>query len=127
MKLAVTIADEQVAHLAARLDGGSTTVFDATGRALATCRFADIAFPAPARGRALAYPLHAGIAIADGVPDHYQAYAADGGLVGEGPAGHVADEPPPEMQFKVRQIIKGADVIIETFEIHLPNLIEETP
>lgn len=124
MMLAEHIANDQLSSLAARLDGGIARIFDRAGTELAACAFATPAFMAPAKGRAQANPLQVGLGLADGAPDSFEAYDADGGIVLAGSAGHHLDEPAPEMKFRVRQIVQDADVVIENFEISIQNVIE---
>lgn len=123
MMLAEQVANDQVALMASRLDSGRAVVLNAAGIELVSVDFAAPAFPAPTNGRALANPLRVGIASADGIPKSFEAYDASGRIVLAGTAGHRDDDPEPEMRFKVRQIIRDADVIVEFFELSIKNII----
>lgn len=127
MILAEIVANDQAAHLGRRLDGGTATIIDAAGVALAVCRFSSPAFADPAQGKALARPIVPGIGLADGAPVRFEAFDAAGAFVLSGTAGHKDAAPAPEMKFKVRTIVRDADVPIESFELSVFGAPEDIP
>lgn len=101
--------------MAGKLEGGHINVFDADGKLLSRCPFAIPAFPDADAGSVKANPIPKAIAEADGIPAYFEAWTTADGRALVGSAGYKDDEPKPEMQFKTRKIIEGADVEIESF------------
>ncbi|MDQ5880007.1 MAG: hypothetical protein QG638_2744 [Pseudomonadota bacterium] len=66
-------------------------------------------------GAIAAHEFPAAIAEADGTPSRFVALDAVGTEVLSGSAGYRDDQPPPEMKFKTRIIVKDADVLVESF------------
>lgn len=115
MQLEVWAANELAGTMAARLAGGHVAVLDAGKAVLARCHFAEPAFDAPEDGAIAAFPFPPAIGLRDGVPDSFDAIAADGRRAFSGSAGYRDDFPRPEMVFRTRQILEGADVLVESF------------
>lgn len=115
MQLEVETANELAQYMADKLTGGRVDVFDAADTMLARCPFATAAFAPPEEGAIHARPFPPAIALADGKPSRFSAFDNFGTLRLQGSAGYKTDEPTPEMAFKTRQIIEGADVLIESF------------
>ena len=97
------------------LAGGSVGVFAADGLLLASCVFADPPFKPAREGAIAAHEFPAAIAKADGTPARFVALDAAGTEVLSGSAGYRDDQPPPEIKFKTRIIVKDADVLVESF------------
>ena len=114
MQLEVDTANAMLEVTAARLAGGYVDVFESETR-LVRCHFAADPFQPPEEGRLTANPFPPGQAETDGTPQTFIACRADGTPVITGTAGYRDDEPKPEMAFKTRRIVAGADVPIEEF------------
>ena len=97
------------------LAGGHVEVYDQEGERLARCPFAALPFADPEDGAIAAHPFPSAIAERDGVPFRFEAIDAIGALALSGTAGYRDDLPAPEMKFKTRRIVEGADVQIESF------------
>lgn len=97
------------------LEGGHVDVFDIDGKRLCRCPFAAPAFSDANNGEIKAEPFKTAIADADGTPAYFEAWTESNGRALVGSAGHIDDEPKPEMKFKTRKIIEGADVQIDSF------------
>lgn len=115
MQLEIDTANELAQWVADKLTGGRVDVYDAAETLLASCPFAAAAFAPPEDGAIHARPLPPAIALADGKPVCFAAFDAAGNLRLQGSAGYKTAEPTPEMIFKTRQIIEGADVLVESF------------
>ncbi len=115
MQLDETLANDMAQRAAVRLTGGHVDVYDQGGERLARCPFAALPFADPAEGAIVANPFPAAIAERDGVPSRFEARDAIGALALSGSAGYRDDLPAPEMKFKTRRIVEGADVQIESF------------
>lgn len=115
MELDVMAANAAAAAVTQFLIDGYVDVLDVAGNCLARCRFADPAFAEPKDGACAASPFLPAIAEADGKPARFEAYDVIGHRVMAGTAGYKDDQPVPEMAFKTRQIIEGADVLVESF------------
>ncbi len=115
MELEVRTADSVARHTADLLFGGYVEVLDDAGQVLAKCSFAERPFDDPEGGAIAARPLPPAIALRDGRPSAFRAFNAASQQVLSGTAGYKDDTPAPEMKFKTRQIVEGADVLIESF------------
>ena len=115
MQLEIDTANEFAQWVADKLTGGRVDVYDAAETLLASCPFAAAAFAPPEEGAIHARPFPPAIALADGKPSRFSAFDKAGTLRLQGSAGFKTDEPTPEMAFKTRQIIEGADVLVESF------------
>lgn len=118
MQLDADTANDMLEVIAARLTGGYVDVFESETR-LVRCHFAADPFQPPEEGRLTANPFPPGQAEVDGTPQSFVACRADGTPVLAGSAGYKDDEPKPEMTFKTRRIVQGADVPIEEFVFSL--------
>lgn len=115
MQLDETLANDMAQRAAVRLTGGHVDVYDQAGERLARCLFAANPFAEPEDGAISANPFPSAIAERDGVPFRFEARDAIGELVLSGTAGYREELPAPEMKFKTRRIVEGADVQIESF------------
>lgn len=115
MQLDATLANDMAQRAAVRLTGGHVDVYDQAGERLARCPFAANPFFEPEDGAIAAHPFPSAIAERDGVPFRFEAIDAIGALALSGSAGYREDLPAPEMKFKTRRIVEGADVQIESF------------
>ncbi len=115
MLLDTSLANDMAQRAAVRLTGGYVEVYDQEGERLARCPFAALPFADPEDGAIAAHPFPSAIAERDGVPFRFEAIDAIGALALSGTAGYRDDLPAPEMKFKTRRIVEGADVQIESF------------
>ena len=115
MELDVALANDMAQRAAVRLTGGHVDVYDQAGARLARCLFSANPFADPKGGAIAAHPFLPAIADRDGVPFRFEARDAIGELALSGTAGYREDMPAPEMQFKTRRVVEGADVLIESF------------
>lgn len=115
MQLEAWFANGLAQYAADQLEGGHLDVYDKGTKHLARCPFADGAFLLPQDGAITARPFPPAIALRDGVPERFEAIDASGSKVLSGSAGFMGDDPPPEMKFRTRCIVAGADVMIDSF------------
>lgn len=115
MQLEAWFANGLAQYAADQLEGGHIDVYDKGAKHLAHCPFAAGAFLLPQDGAITASPFPPAIALRDGVPARFEAIDASGSKVLSGSAGFKSDDPPPEMKFKTRRIVAGADVMIDSF------------
>lgn len=115
MQIEAWAANRLAGDMADILANGYVDVFDMGGIRLARCHFADPAFAAPFEGAVAAHPFKAAVAEADGVPASFVAHDFEDTRVLAGSAGYRDDMPPPEMKFRTRQVVKDADVLVESF------------
>jgi len=109
------------------LAGGRVEVFDGAGVLLAACAFAAPPFSLAKDGAIAAHPFPPAIAENDGAPATFIARDAAGLQVLAGSAGYRDADPPPEMKFKTRLIVKDADVLVESFVFSLALTGEALP